>query len=299
VFSAHDCDTIYEIPLVLHQEKMDLVVLKKMRLQDTKIELGTWKKFVSKIKNPAHTIEIAISGKYIDYHDAYKSIIESFVHAGAENDVKVKIRWVNAEDCESGNLDEIFEGVSGILVPGGFGTRGIEGKIKSINYARINNIPFFGICLGMQCAVIEFARNECNMPRANSSEIKKGAFSVIDLMPTQKGIKNMGGTMRLGSYSCVIEPGTKAAEAYGVEEIKERHRHRYELNNQFRDKLKNKGMVVSGVSPDGFLVEMIELRDHPWFVACQFHPELKSRATNAHPLFREFVKASKIYSFTK
>jgi CTP synthase len=278
---------------------MDLVVLKKLRLQDAKIELGTWKKFVSKIKNPSHAIEIAISGKYIEYHDAYKSIIESFVHAGAENDVKVKIRWVNAEDCESGDLNEIFAGVSGILVPGGFGTRGIEGKIKSINYARVNNIPFFGICLGMQCAVIEFARNECNMPRANSSEIKKGAFSVIDLMPMQKGVKNMGGTMRLGSYSCIIEPGTKAAEAYGVEEIKERHRHRYELNNQFRDKLQSKGIIISGTSPDGFLVEMIELKDHPWFVACQFHPELKSRATNAHPLFREFVKASKIYSLTK
>lgn len=298
VFSTQDCDTIYEVPLILHQEKMDLVVLKKFRLQDTKIELGQWKKFVNKIKNPDRTIEIAISGKYIDYHDAYKSIMESFVHAGAENDVKVKIRWVNAEDCETGDLNELFSGISGILVPGGFGIRGIEGKIKTINYARKNNIPFFGICLGMQCAVIEFARSECKLPKANSSEIKKGNYSVIDLMPGQKGIKNLGGSMRLGSYNCVIKEGTKAAEAYGVSDIWERHRHRYEVNNDFRGVLENAGLIISGTSPDGLLVEMIELKDHPWFVACQFHPELKSRATKAHPLFREFVKASKIYSLT-
>jgi len=298
VFSTQDCDTIYEVPLILHQEKMDLVVLKKFRLQDTKIELGQWKKFVNKIKNPDRTIEIAISGKYIDYHDAYKSIMESFVHAGAENDVKVKIRWINAEDCETGDLDELFSGITGILVPGGFGIRGIEGKIKTINYARKNNIPFFGICLGMQCAVIEFARSECKLPKANSSEIKKGNYSVIDLMPGQKGIKNLGGSMRLGSYNCVIKEGTKAAEAYGVSDIWERHRHRYEVNNDFRGVLENARLIISGTSPDGLLVEMIELKDHPWFVACQFHPELKSRATKAHPLFREFVKASKIYSLT-
>jgi CTP synthase len=299
VFSAHDCDTIYEVPLILYQEKMDLIVLKKLKLQDTKIDISQWKKFVSKIKNPSHTIEIAISGKYIEYHDAYKSIIEAFVHAGAENDVKVNIRWINAEDCESGNLDELFAGVSGILVPGGFGTRGIEGKIKSINYARKNNIPFFGICLGMQCAVIEFARDVCKMPRANSSEIKKGAFSVIDLMPGQKGMKNMGGSMRLGSYNCLIKDNTKAAEAYRSLDIWERHRHRYELNNKFRNTLSDNGLIISGTSPDGLLVEMIELKDHPWFVACQFHPELKSRATKAHPLFREFVKAAKIFSITR
>ncbi len=299
VFSTQDCDTIYEVPLLLHQEKMDLLVLKKMRLPDTKIELSQWKKFVSKVKNPSQAIEIAISGKYIEYRDAYKSIMEAFIHAGAENDVRVKIRWINSEECESGNIDEMYEGVSGILVPGGFGVRGIEGKIKTINFARKNNIPFFGICLGMQLAVIEYARNECHIPKANSSEFKKGAFSVIDLMPGQKGIKNMGGSMRLGSYNCVIKEHSKAAEAYGETNIWERHRHRYEVNNQFRNQLTNGGMVISGTSPDGLLVEMIELKDHPWFVGCQFHPELKSRATKAHPLFREFVKAAKIFSLTK
>lgn len=299
VFSTQDCDTIYEVPLLLHQEKMDLLVLKKMKLADTKIELSQWKKFVSKVKNPAQTIEIAITGKYIDYRDAYKSIMEAFIHAGAENNVKVNIRWVNSEDCENGNISEIYEGVSGILVPGGFGVRGIEGKIKTVNFARKNNIPFFGICLGMQVAVIEYARNECHMPKANSSEFKKGAFSVIDLMPGQKGIKNMGGSMRLGSYNCVIKENSKAAEAYGDLNIWERHRHRYEVNNQFRGSLVNHGLVISGTSPDGLLVEMIELNDHPWFVGCQFHPELKSRATKSHPLFREFVKASRIYSITK
>jgi len=299
VFSTHDLETIYEIPLLLHSEKIDKLILGKLKLPDPKIDLALWKKFVSNVKNPSEKIEIAICGKYIEYRDAYKSIVEAFVHAGAENDVKVSIRWVNAEDCEEGDLNEFFAGVSGILVPGGFGVRGIEGKINAVNYARVNKIPFLGICLGMQCAVIEFARNVCNLPKANSSEFKKGAYSVIDLMPGQKGIKNMGGSMRLGSYNCRLKKNTKAAEAYQEVNVNERHRHRYELNNQFRELLVEKGLVISGTSPDEQLVEIIELKDHPWFVGCQFHPELKSRATRSHPLFREFVKASKAFAFAE
>jgi CTP synthase len=222
--------------------------------------------------------------------------MEAFVHAGAENQVKVKMKPVNAEDCETEKFEELLKGVSGVLVPGGFGERGIEGKIKAIKYARENNIPFFGICLGLQCAVIEFARNVCGMKNANSTEFKKTKNGVIDLMPDQKDIKDMGATMRLGAYPCVIRDKTKAFEAYKSSLISERHRHRYEVNNKFRRKLTEKGLILSGLSPDKELVEMVELEDHPWFVACQFHPELKSRATNAHPLFREFIRAAVDYS---
>ena len=249
--------------------------------------------------SPEKTVEIALVGKYIHHLDAYKSILESFVHAGAENNAKVILRPVNAEDCETGDNSKIFNGVSGILVPGGFGERGIEGKVQAVKYAREKNIPFFGICLGLQCAVIEFARNVCGIKNANSSEFKKNKFSLIDLMPDQKNIKNMGATMRLGAYPCTIQDGTKAMEAYKRNYISERHRHRYEVNNKFRKQLVDNGLVLSGLSPDRELVEMIELPDHNWFVACQFHPELKSRATNAHPLFREFVKASIKYSEDK
>jgi CTP synthase len=225
--------------------------------------------------------------------------MEAFIHAGAANQVKVKMKPVNAEDCETGNFEELLKGVSGVLVPGGFGERGIEGKIKAIEFARENKIPFFGICLGLQCAVVEFARNVCGMKNANSSEFKKTKYNVIDLMPGQKDIKEMGATMRLGAYPCVIQDKTKAYEAYKTNYISERHRHRYEVNNKFRKKLIDNGLVISGVSPDKELVEMIELKDHPWFVACQFHPELKSRATNAHPLFREFVRAAMEHSIAK
>jgi CTP synthase len=225
--------------------------------------------------------------------------MEAFVHAGAENQVKVKMKPVNAEDCETEKFEELLKGVSGVLVPGGFGERGIEGKIKAIQYARENKIPFFGICLGLQCAVVEFARNVCGMKNANSSEFKKSKNNVIDLMPNQKDVKEMGATMRLGAYPCVIQDKTKAYEAYKNTYISERHRHRYEVNNKFRRKLVDNGLVLSGLSPDKELVEMIEIKDHPWFVACQFHPELKSRATHAHPLFREFVKAAMQHSIEK
>ena len=222
--------------------------------------------------------------------------MEAFVHAGAENNAKVIVKAISAEQLELEEPEGFLKGINGILVPGGFGDRGIEGKIRAANYARVNNIPYFGICLGMQCAVIEFARNVCGIRKANSSEFKANKFSVIDLMENQKNIKNMGATMRLGAYPCVLKENSIAHKAYKNDLISERHRHRYEVNNKFRNKLTDNGMVLSGLSPDKELVEIIELASHPWFLGCQFHPELKSRATIAHPLFRDFVKASIDYS---
>ncbi|MBK7378375.1 MAG: CTP synthase [Ignavibacteriales bacterium] len=296
VISAYDVSSIYEVPLVLLREKLDLLVLKKLHLPDRKIKIEDWEAFVQKVKSPAQTVEIALCGKYTDHLDAYKSIMESFIHAGAENDAKVKVRLISAEKLETEDVHSLLKGVHGILVPGGFGERGIEGKIAAVKYARENKIPFLGICLGMQCAIIEFARNVCGLAKANSSEFKKNNYSVIDLMPDQKNIKNMGATMRLGAYPCTLMEGTKAKQAYKSEFISERHRHRYEFNNKFRNLLTENGLVLSGLSPDKELVEITELQDHPWFLGCQFHPELKSRATKAHPLFREFVKASIKYS---
>ncbi|NWF50864.1 MAG: CTP synthase [Ignavibacteriaceae bacterium] len=299
VISAYDCSSIYEVPLVLFREKFDQIVLKRLHLLERKIKLDDWEGLVEKLKNPSSSIEVAICGKYVEHLDAYKSILEAFVHSGAENDVKVKVRPVSAEKCETEDLAKLFSGVSGILVPGGFGERGIEGKIKAVQYARENNIPFFGICLGMQCAVIEYARNVCNLSKAHSSEFKKNNYNVIDLMPEQKNIKYMGASMRLGAYPCTIAEGTHAMKAYKTSYISERHRHRYEVNNKFRSTLVQNGLVLSGLSPDRELVEIIEIPNHRWFLGCQFHPELKSRATKAHPLFREFVKAALKYSQEK
>ncbi len=299
VISAYDCSTIYEVPLVLNKEKLDQLVIKRFHLADRKIKLDEWENFVAKIKNPAKTVEIALCGKYIEHRDAYKSIMEAFVHAGAVNNAKVIVKEISAEALETEDPKKLLEGINGLLVAPGFGERGIEGKIKAVQFVRENNIPFLGICLGMQCAVIEFARNVCGLPRAHSSEFKKNRYSVIDLMQDQKSIKNMGATMRLGAYPCVIEPGTKTMEAYKIDHISERHRHRYELNNKFRAALVEHGMVLSGLSPDRELVEIIELPNHRWFLGCQFHPELKSRATQSHPLFREFVKASLEYAEEK
>lgn len=296
VISAYDCSSIYEVPLILNREKMDQIVVERLHIAERKIKLDEWENFVDKIKNPSEVVEVALVGKYIEHSDAYKSIMEAFVHAGAENDAKVKIKPIQAEALEIQSPESLLAGVSGILVPGGFGERGIEGKINAIKYARENNIPFFGICLGLQCAVIEFARNVCGLKKAHSSEFKKTNFSVIDLMNEQKSIKNMGATMRLGAYPCIVQPNTKAHEAYRTDYISERHRHRYEVNNKFRRVLAENGMIFSGLSPDKELVEMIEIPEHPWFVGCQFHPELKSRATKAHPLFREFVRAAIIHS---
>ncbi len=292
VISAYDVSSIYEVPLVLHREKMDALVTSRLHMPERKIKLDEWNHFVEGIRSPIKEVEIAVCGKYITHLDAYKSIMEAFTHAGAENHAKVKIRPVNAEELEDGDFKSMLDGVSGILVPGGFGERGIEGKIKAVKYARENDIPFLGICLGLQCAVVEYARNVCGLRYANSSEFKKTKYSVIDLMPDQKDVKNMGATMRLGAYPCSLEDNTMAFKAYKKNYISERHRHRYEVNNKFRRKLIDNGMVLSGLSPDRELVEIIELPDKRWFVACQFHPELKSRATNAHPLFREFVKAA-------
>lgn len=300
VVSAYDCSTIYEVPLVLFEQDMDSIVLAKLKLPNINIKLDDWKNLVEKIKNPSSKVKIAICGKYIENKDAYKSIAEAFVHAGAENNVKVKADFISSEDIENKGAESMLKGYDGLLIPGGFGERGIEGKIQAITYARENKIPFLGICLGMQCAVIEFARNVCGIKKANSAEFaKRNNFNVIHIMPEQVKVKVKGASMRLGAYPCVLQKKTKTFEAYKRQKISERHRHRYEVNNKYRDILEKQGMIISGLSPDEKLVEMIELIDHPWFVGCQFHPELKSRATNAHPLFREFVKASFEYTQRK
>lgn len=299
VISNYNCSTIYEVPIALYKQNLDRLVLKRLKCPDIHINLENWQKFVQRVKNPSGIVDIAVCGKYIECQDAYKSISEAFIHAGAENDVKVNLNYMSAEDFEKAPASEFLAGMDGLLVPGGFGERGIEGKISAIRYARENNIPFFGICLGMQCAVIEYARNVCSIKDANSSEFVQNDFSVVDIMDEQKDISEKGGTMRLGAYPCVIKEGTKALEAYSMTEISERHRHRYEINNKFRAELIQKGMTVSGTSPDDQLVEMIELSDMRWFLGCQFHPELKSRATKAHPLFREFVNAAKLYHSEK
>ncbi len=296
VISAFDCPTIYEVPLNLYEQDFDRLVLKKLRLPDINIQLKDWENFVYKIKHPKEEVNIAVCGKYTDYLDAYKSISEAFIHSGAENDTKVNVKYISAEKFTKTKPEVLLKGIDGVLVPGGFGERGIEGKLIAIQYVRENKIPFFGICLGLQCAVIEYSRNVLGIKKANSAEFVKNRYSVIHIMDDQKKIKKKGGTMRLGAYPCVIKKGTKAKTAYKKEKISERHRHRYEVNNKYREDLEKNGMLISGTSPDGNLVEIIEVEDHPWFVGCQFHPELKSRATKAHPLFREFVKASLEYA---
>jgi len=266
-------------------------------MEDRPAELTYLRKFVNHIANPASTVTIGIAGKYVQLVDAYKSIIESFAHAGVDNDCKVEIRWIDAEQNEAAhNIDVELEGLDGILIPGGFGYRGIEGKIRAAQYARENGVPFLGICLGLQVAVIDFARHVIGLEQANSTEFEeKTPFPVIHLMPSQEHVKTKGATMRLGAYDCVVRQGTKSFIAYGKTEISERHRHRYEVNNDYREQLESHGMLISGTSPDDSLVEMIELEDHAWFVATQAHPELKSRIDRTHPLFREFVRAAVKY----
>jgi len=292
VIDAHDLSTIYEVPLQFADEELDEIILDKLDLTCPKPVLKEWKKFVGRVKNPGGTVTIAICGKYTDHHDAYKSITESFVHAGATNDVRVKLDWVRAEDIERDGAERYLSEANGLLVAPGFGIRGIEGKIAAIQYVRDHNIPFLGICLGLQCAVIEFARNVCGLTKAHSTEFKQTEQNVIDLMLEQKNVTAYGGTMRLGAYPCKIVKGTKAHKAYKKELVNERHRHRYEVNSAFHDVLEKNGLVFSGICPTNKLVEIIELPHHPWFVAGQFHPELRSRATNPHPLFREFVRAA-------
>jgi len=288
-------ETLYEVPLLLEKEGLGEVVVRQLGLICPLPDLTEWATMVQKSKNPEGSVEIALVGKYVALHDAYLSVAEALTHGGIENQVKVYIRWVDSETVTDGNAASILAGADGILVPGGFGTRGIEGKIAAIRYARENKVPFMGICLGMQMAVVEFARNVCGMKDAHSTELaKKTAHPVIDLMAGQQGVKNKGGTMRLGAYPCVLTgEGSKSLTAYGTNTISERHRHRYEFNNAFRDTLTEAGMRIAGMSPDGQLVEIIELPDHPWFVGVQFHPELKSRPNRAHPLFRDFVSAAK------
>ncbi len=293
VFDVVDVDhTIYEVPLMFAKKEFTETILKRMNLEVRSPELDEWQKFVNRIKKPAHEINIGLVGKYTKYRDSYKSILEAFIHAGSINNTNVNVELIDSETLNPENIESVLKDLNGVLVGPGFGNRGIEGKISAIKYLRENNIPFFGICLGMQCAVIEYARHVCGITEANSSEFEKNDYSVIDLMDNQKGIKDKGGTMRLGAYPCVITKGTKAESAYKSLEISERHRHRYELNNKFREVLESNGLIFSGLSPDGNLVEIVELKDHPWFVGVQFHPELKSRAVSGHPLFINFIKAS-------
>ncbi len=294
VVSAKDVPTIYQVPLELESEGLDEIVVGKLHIRNGKPDLAKWRKLVRKINDPKNTVTVGVCGKYNMVPDAYKSILEAFVHAGAENDVKVNIKWISAQDLEKDkNTAKYLTGINGLLVPYGFGERGTEGKIKAIKFVRENKIPFFGICFGMQLAVVEFARNVLKMKDANSAEVRKTRNNVIDLMEEQKGITEKGGTMRLGSYACTVKRGTKTFDTYKAVNINERHRHRYEFNNRYRMQFEDAGMIFSGINPDKDLVEIIELPSHPWFIACQFHPELKSRATKAHPLFREFIKACK------
>ncbi|MFW5991587.1 MAG: CTP synthase [Halanaerobiaceae bacterium] len=299
VIQVVDANHLYEVPLNLEKEALDIIVIEKLGLEGKAHEpdLKDWKHMVEKMKNLNRKVTIAIVGKYVELPDAYISINESLKHAGVANDACVEIDFIYAEDLEGDiSVAEIFEDCSAILVPGGFGDRGIEGKIKAINYARKNNIPYFGICLGMQCAVVEFGRNVAGFQGANSTEFDHSTnYPVIDIMPDQKDIEDMGGTMRLGLYPCKMTPDTISREAYGEEIIYERHRHRYEFNNEYRNEFKELGMVMAGVSPDEKLVEIIELRDHSWFVGVQFHPEFKSRPNRPHPLFVGFIEAALDY----
>lgn len=293
VFTAKDVESIYEVPLVFHKEGVDQKIVNFLNIWTGRPHLGKWEKLCERIKNPSREVSIAIVGKYVDWTDSYKSLNEALVHGGISNDCKVKLRFIDSEQIEREEIKDQFDGIGGILVPGGFGERGIEGMILAINYARVKKMPYFGICLGMQLAVIEYARNVCRMERANSTEFNENTgYAVIDFLPEQRNIKEKGGTMRLGAYPCILGRGTFAHQAYGKREISERHRHRYEFNNEYKGILVRDGLKIAGTSPDGRFVEIIEIEDHPWFLGCQFHPEFKSKPTRPHPLFVEFIEAS-------
>jgi CTP synthase len=287
-------NSIYEVPVELSKQNLDKYILEIFLLPKKKLKIDAWEKMLQSVINPKNgEIEIAVVGKYISLRDAYKSIYEALTHGGIANDLKVNIRMLEAEELEKDTENNLLKNVSGILVPGGFGDRGIPGKIKAVKYARENNIPFFGICLGMHCVVIEFARNVCGLTDAHSAEFSSDTKDpVIGLMEEQKAITAKGGTMRLGAYPCILKNSSKATDAYSVEEICERHRHRYELNSKYTELLESNGLIVSGLSPDGKLAEIVELKQHPWFLACQFHPEFKSTPLKPHPLFRDFIKAA-------
>ncbi|MBP5516420.1 MAG: CTP synthase [Bacteroidales bacterium] len=297
VIEDGDVSSIYEVPIKMHDERLDIQVLKKLDVPIKKdIDLANWEAFLFKLKNPEKEVSVGLVGKYVQLQDAYKSITEAFIHAGAELRCKVNVSYINSENITKENVDEQLKGLTGILVAPGFGTRGIEGKILAVNYARVNRVPFLGICLGMQCAVVEFARNVLGYDDAHSVEIAPAtSHPVIDMMEEQKNISNMGGTMRLGAYPCKLVEGSKSFEIYGKEFISERHRHRYEFNNKYINEYKEAGMVPAGINPDSGLVEIVEIPSHPFFVGSQFHPEYKSTALHPHPLFVAFVKAAMEY----
>jgi len=311
VITAKDVECIYEVPLVFHKEGLDQKIVEKLNIWTRAPQLDKWEEIVKRLKEPKLSVTIAIVGKYVDLIESYKSLNEALRHGGIPNDCRVNLKFVDSEKIDENNCREILADVDGILVPGGFGSRGIEGKVCAAQHARENNIPFFGICLGMQVAVAEFARNVAGMEGAHSQEFDESTpYPVIYLMVEWYDDKtgtvqrrditsDKGGTMRLGAYSCNIKEGTLAHKAYGVSSISERHRHRYEFNNAFKERLEEDGLVISGCSPDGELVEIIEIKDHPWFLGCQFHPEFKSRPMNPHPLFREFIRASLEYAKTR
>ncbi len=294
VIESIDAETIYDVPNLMLSEGLDTVVLNKLRLsKDSRPKLIAWNEFLAKFKNPKNTVEIGLIGKYVELHDAYKSICESFIHAGAFNEVKVNINWIHSEDLTIENVPETLKYLNGILVAPGFGERGIEGKIEAVKYARENKIPFFGICLGLQMAVIELSRNVLGLKDANSTEMNsKTPYPVIDLMEEQKNITNYGGTMRLGAWDCELKANSKVIGIYKNDLISERHRHRYEFNNDYLEKIENAGMIATGKNPETNLVEVFEIPAHPWFVGVQYHPEYKSTVLNPHPLFIDFVKAA-------
>ena len=304
VITAIDVESIYEVPLHLHEEGLDDRVLEKLGIWTGAPYIKPWEELVARIKNPQHQVVIGITGKYVELKESYKSLHEALVHGGIANNAQVELRYISAEELEGGDPAVLLAGCDGILVPGGFGSRGTEGKVRAITYAREHQVPFFGICLGMQLAVVEFARNIAHLDRANSTELDPATPAPViylmkewfDFRTKKKEIRdensNMGGTLRLGACPCVLKEGTLAHKAYRKEEISERHRHRYEFNNRFRDQLEQAGLVISGTSPDGELVEIVELAGHPWFLGCQFHPEFKSKPMKPHPLFREFIKAA-------
>lgn len=294
VIEAMDAETIYDVPLLMKKEKLDERVMSKLKLSSkTNTDLEQWKDFLGRFKNPTQEVMIGLIGKYVSLPDSYKSIIEAFVHAGAACECKVNLRLISSEELLPDSVTKKLEGLDGIVVAPGFGERGLEGKIETVKFARENNIPFFGICLGMQVAVIEFARNVLGHPKANSTEMDPDTpFPIIALMEEQKNLEQMGGTMRLGSYPCDLKKGSKSAQAYGRLKIQERHRHRYEFNNNYLKEMEDDGMVAAGVNPETKLVEIIEIKNHPWFVGTQFHPEYKSTVLNPHPLFVKFITAT-------
>jgi CTP synthase len=292
VIESADVSTIYEVPIKMLEEKLDQIVLRKLALPVAREpSLTNWREFLKRLKNPKHSIRIGLVGKYVELPDAYKSISESFIHSGATNECEVNVEYIHSEEITSENVKEKLKGLKGILIAPGFGSRGIEGKIITAKYARENNIPFLGICLGMQCAVIEFARNVLHLDGAHSTEINpKTRYPVIDLMEEQKSVIDKGGTMRLGGYKCVITKNSLTYKIYGKTEIVERHRHRYEFNNKYYDEFKKNGMVPVGINPESNLVEIVEIPSHKWFIGVQFHPEYSSTVINPHPLFVNFIK---------